>query len=199
MLRGLFVFVVVVLASTVNNAQAEPFCAIQLHVELSDGLPFRSTWIELVDSSGNTELRQEMVGPDLRICDFGFGVHTLRVGVNECFPVAISNLRLEIDHPIHLRVLLNPCALGSSAGNSCRLYFRVSNDHYEHVSGVTVSRARSLPLPTTDIFGRTQGYLMVGRGADVVFSKSGYRSESIHVECRAYENIERNVVLHDSQ
>src|SRR6266446_4740147 len=84
----------------------QEFCALTLSVADSHGAPFTSTWIELVDANGKVVLRKMMERPIEKICDFGFGEYSVRVGVNDCFPVTLSNIRLQLGAPLFLSVIL---------------------------------------------------------------------------------------------
>src|SRR5215472_14930349 len=70
-----------------------PFCALTVRVVREDCAEIKSTWLELVDDKGKVVVRTMMRGPIARTCDFGFGVHRLRVGTNECHPTEVGNIR----------------------------------------------------------------------------------------------------------
>jgi hypothetical protein len=177
-----------------SQVRAEAFCALTLHVEEAPGDPFTSTWVELVNSSGRTVLRQMMRGPELKICDFGFGPHTLRVGTNECFPVAISGLKVVLDAPIELHVILNPCVYREVMHTGCSIYFRSVDDDHAALPDVQFSPAINLGRPsTTDAFGRWQG--LFRRAYDLTFTKPGFQPSRIHIQCHDGEDVEQEVVL----
>lgn len=70
------------------SAASPDFCALTAKISDWIGTAITSTRMELVDASGHVELRR-LVGTEFQICDFTFGPHTLRIGMNECFPFAI--------------------------------------------------------------------------------------------------------------
>ena len=115
-------------------------------------------WMELVDSSGQVELRRT-VGAEFQICDFRFGPHTLRLGVNECFPLAVSNLEVRLGNPITLDVNLPKCAYGrpmygSSTGElACFTYFRTTTGDGAPLSQVEISPklGTTRPSPTLTV------------------------------------------------
>ena len=131
------------------TAHAEDFWAVRPNVHFPNGSPITSTWIELIGPDGKTELR-EMIGATARLCDFGFGPRTLRVGTNECLSAAISNLQVVIGSPLSLDVTVNGCGYRETMRNACLLYVRTFDDN-----GNPVSDAKIGPLAVnTDSYGR---------------------------------------------
>jgi hypothetical protein len=183
------VMLLVGLASA-SAAPREDFCAVTLHVVGPDGAPITSTWIELDDPSRRVVLREMMAGPTLRICDFGFGPHTLKVGTNECFPVVISDLRVVFGSPISLDVVLNACGYREIVRSACLLYFRVVDQDGHPVPDVGLARDGLLK---TDSYGR---YQTLFRGSlEFAFSKQGFAPETASVNCGSTEEIDLTVVL----
>jgi hypothetical protein len=183
--------IVAVISST---AAAEDFCALTLTVTRSDGSLNRMARIQLVDESGHGELNEMMWGPTLKICDFGFGPHSLRVGTNECLPVTISNLKVVIGYPIHLNVVLNSCGYQDIMRNACFLYLRVLDIENNAVPGAVIL-LRPIPeiQPNTDAYGRYQG-LFRGTG-DVTVTKEGYEPGMAHVRCVGTEELDVKVTM----
>jgi hypothetical protein len=181
--------------STALLAAAEPtgVCALTLNVTSARGVPIASTWVELRDASNRIELREMITGPTARICDFGFGTHTLHVGTNECYPVTISNLRVDLLHPVTLDVILNECAGGHYAGNACLLYFRVRDAAGGPVPDATISRTDGTAAQQTDSYGRLQ--LPFSGRADFTFTRVGFESRVVRVECQTARELDMEVVL----
>jgi hypothetical protein len=174
-------------------ARAEDFCAVTLKVSNSMGWPATSTWIELVDPSGRVVRKEMMSGPELKICDFGFGPHTLRVGTNECLPVAVSNVRAVFGAPLVLNVVLNGCGYREQMRSGCLAYFRTVDDHHDPVPRVAVSPLAADPPDHTDSFGRWQG--LFGGSHDLTFSAVGFEPAKVHIECKRDEEVDAEVVM----
>jgi hypothetical protein len=172
---------------------AQEFCAVSLHVSEADGKPITSTWIELVDTFGKVVRKEMMLGPNLKICDFGFGPHMLRVGVNECLPVTISNLRSVIGSPVSLNVVLNGCGYRETMRNACLIYFRVVDEGGISVPGATFSPSLTTQTPQTDSYGRYQGLFKGSH--DIVFAAPGFSPTSVHLQCSTSEEVDQQVVL----
>jgi hypothetical protein len=180
-----------------RRALAEDFCAVTLKVTGAKGEPIRSTWIELVDPSGRIVRREMMEGSEHKICDFGFGPHTLRVGTNECLPVAVSNLRLVLGYPITLNVTLNPCGYREQMRNACFVYFRTVDEDHSPIPGVSFSPRLNINIPNlTDGFGRWQGLFRAGH--DLTFTKRGFAPTVTHIQCKETEWIDVEVVMKKS-
>jgi hypothetical protein len=181
------------LQSGAPAARAEDFCAVTLKVSNSMGWPATSTWIELVDPSGRVVRKEMMRGSELKICDFGFGPHTLRVGTNECLPVAISNVRAVFGSPLFLNVVLNACGYREQMRSGCLAYFRTVDDHHDPVPDAAISPlAADLPHHT-DGFGRWQG--LFGGSHELTFSAVGFEPAKVHIECRRDEEVDAEVVM----
>lgn len=174
-------------------ARGEDFCALTLHVYEPTGIPIKSTWIELDNSSGKV-VRNEMIGSTLKICDFGFGPHTLRVGTNECLPVTISNLRMIFGSPLDLRVVLNGCGYRETVRSACLLYVRVIDAGGTPIPDVDFSPNLVLDRsPRTDSFGRYQS--LVSGNRELIFTKEGFEAERVRVQCKGTEEVDVEVTM----
>ena len=96
MIKSFFVGLrLLILAGSVvktSPAASNGFCALTVDLLAENGAPSRLTPVRLIDPSGKTVFDQQVDGPVVRICDFGFGPHKLAVGYGFCYPVTISNL-----------------------------------------------------------------------------------------------------------
>lgn len=180
------------------SAASPDFCALSVKISASDGSAINRTSIELVDSAGRVELRR-MVGAEFQICDFGFGPHTLRLGVNECFPLAVSNLEIRLGNPITLDVRLPKCAYGrpmygaSTGERACLTYFRTTAGDGEPLSQVEMSPKFGTDASLTDSYGRWQG-IMAGT-KEITFRKSGYSPQTMRISCPEAGPLEVSVAL----
>jgi hypothetical protein len=182
------------LQSRSSRARVDDFCALTLNVNGPRGEPITSTWIELVDSSGRVVRREKMQGPEHKICDFGFGPHTLRVGTNECFPVEISNLRVVFGFPVTLNVLLNSCGYREQMRSACLVYFRTVDEDHKPLAGVSFSPPLTMDRPAeTDSFGRWQG-VSPGRH-ELTFTKPGFAATTTLAQCQRDEEVDVEVVM----
>jgi hypothetical protein len=173
--------------------RADEFCAITLKVIDYDGRPITSTWIELVDPNGAIVRREMIHGPKVKICDFGFGPHELRVGTNECLPVTISNLRLVVGFPLELSVILNGCGYRDQMRNSCLLFFRVSAEDGTPIEHATFSPAIVVGPAIVDSYGRYQA-LFKGHH-NLTFSSPGFEDAPVQVECKDNEEVDVAVTM----
>ena len=175
-------------------ARAEDFCALTVNIMPDGEMPFRSTWIELDDPSGKAVLTKQVTEATFRICDFGFGPHTLRVGINECLPVAISNLQVRFGSPISLRVFTNATAYcGSGYRTGCLAYFRVVDEDGKPVSNAAFSPPLTTKPAATDSYGRWQG--LFGGNRDLRFTAPGFSPATVNIQCRQDEEVDRLVVM----
>lgn len=170
------------------------FCAVTLNVTGPKGEPIASTWIELVDPAGHVVRREMMHGSEHKICDFGFGPHTLRVGTNECLPVAISNLRVVFGQPLMLNVVLNDCGYRGRIRTGCLIYLRALQEDKAPIADVSLSpNLDPNGSHQTDAFGRYQSLF---RGAyDLSLAKSGFETTTTHIQCQRDEEVDVEVVM----
>jgi hypothetical protein len=80
---------------------AAPACGLTVRV-LSGGKPAGISRVRLIAPDGTVERDDEVRGGEDKICDFGPGPHTLIVGEDQCYPTRITNIRLDLDHPLVL-------------------------------------------------------------------------------------------------
>lgn len=90
-------------------AQTKEFCALSVELVPVRGTQLRHIPVRLLDQSGKAVFDEQVNNPAFRICDFGFGPHTLVVGSSNCHPMEIHGLRLRFGEPITLTVPLNEC------------------------------------------------------------------------------------------
>ena len=182
----------------IPSIMAEDFCALTLDVVTSDGKPGTVSSVELLDSSGQRVLTKEVAGPTVRICDFGFGRHTLRVGTKDCLPVSIENLQLVIGKPIHLKVIRNRCSYQHSVRSACLLYLRAVESGGRPVEGAELSLWHPPGPPhKTDSYGRFQ-ILYSGRH-DIVLTREGFEAAKVRAECKGTEELDIKVVMEKSR
>ena len=115
--------IVAIVAFACAASAADGFCGVIVNISAQSGQPVNSTLIEVLDSTGKVVRSEFTKGPQYRLCDFGFGAHSIRVGANECIPVTISNLKILLHSQLVLDVILNRCS-PHMMRNSCFLYFR---------------------------------------------------------------------------
>jgi hypothetical protein len=180
------------LQQTHSLARGEDFCALTVNIVPEGGKPFTSTWIELEDPSGKIVLRRQVTDPTFRICDFGFGPHTLRVGTNECLPVAVSNLQLRIGSPISLKIVPNVCGYRSMR-RGCFVYFRVVDEEGNAVPGATFSPPLTTEAARADSYGRWQS-LFEG-SHEITFKAQGFDPATVNIRCRQDEETDELVVM----
>ena len=180
------------------SAASPDFCALSVKISDWDGKAINSIYIELVDSSDHVELRR-MVRAEFQICDFGFGPHTLRLGVSECFPLAISNLEVRLGNPITLDVRLPRCAYGRpmygsfTGERACFSYFRTTTGDGAPLPQVEISPQLGTEASLTDSYGRWQGIFAGTK--EMTFSKRGYTPKTLRVSCPDAGPIEVSVAL----
>lgn len=172
---------------------AETFCAVSVKVVNASGGSIASSWIELVDPQGRIVRRENIQGETFKICDFGFGPHTLRIGTNECLPVSISNLRVVFGHPLNLVAVLNACGYREQMRNACLLFARAVDSAHQPIAEVELLPKLGADIQTTDLYGRWQG-LFKGH-KELVFAKNGFAPANLSLLCNADEEHDVEIVM----
>ncbi len=190
-IRALRVIAIGVCAFAANAAAAE-FCALTVDIIGTDGHPARLTPVRLIDPSGKTVFDKEVEGSSVKICDFGFGPHTLMVGYRHCYPVSIPNLVLRLDEPLRLVVRLNQCARDGMRDNVCLVYLRVHDPSGSPVENAVV--VSSSDAPRTDSFGRVMNYVLTGTSI-IVIRAPGFLEANIPLTCMSTEEIDKEITL----
>lgn len=189
------VVLIVIAGCYVSGAAfAEDFCALSVEVQFHDGSPARLTPVRLVDPSGKVVFDEQAEKSTFRICDFGFGPHSLVVGYGFCYPTTVSGLELHLGRPIHLMVRLNECPPHVSRG-SCSVYLRARSPSGSALENVSVSWGTGGPPGATDAYGRVGTSLVGPATTTAILTKEGYIPESIALHCTKSEGIEREIVL----
>ena len=170
-------------------------CALTAYVQDAKGAPVSRTWVELFDQRSTVVFSGLVDSNPVRICDFGFGTHTLRVGRHGCFPVTVSNLQFMFAKPIVLRIVLNACVIGDM-WFGCPVYFRIRSVDNQKLANIKiVSEQRST---VTDAYGRAQFMMGTSTTETFVFEGQGYEAARQSVSCRDRSIVEREIILERS-
>lgn len=183
------------LSAVDGRARAAEFCALTVDIIRPDGSPARFTPVRFLDPAGKALLDETVESSTLRICDFGFGPHTLVIGHSYCHPVAFEGLRLRLDEPIHLIARLNTCSRDRWPGNLCSVYLRVRDAGGGRIGGALLRWNAPTPGATSDSMGRLAAFLVGGDKTTATVSKVGYVTSTLSLACAGSEDIEIEVVL----
>lgn len=169
------------LALTGNCAD---FCAVRLSVTLPNGNRVSSGHVELIDPLGNVVRRTDFVDGHAELCDFGFGLHSIRVSKDGFLPVVISGIRLVYQEAQELRIVLNAghnVGTGISAGIACMAYVRVMGTEGAPLTGVRATNQGF--VYESDSYGRMGLLVPLKSFADFRFEKAGFQARTISLGC----------------
>jgi hypothetical protein len=173
------------------------FCALKISAVSEDGTPLRNAFAELVDPSGQMIRRQEVVEGRAEFCDFGFGYHSILVRGkdDDTCDTMVKNVKVIYGRPQQIKVILNSCLEYRIAdgGNACFIYLRVSSKTGERIQTAKILKDDGLQI-ITDEYGRAQIGIRLFSGADLTFSKNGYETRKVHVEC-PYVPVEKEMTI----
>jgi hypothetical protein len=164
----------------------DTFCALKLFVESEDGLRIRNALAELLDPSGKIIQSREVIEGHAEFCDFGFGYHSILVRgtSDDACDTMVKNVKVIYGQSQQIKVILNGC-LGYRVGdisNGCFVYLRVSSETGEQLQGTKVLCDDRLQL-FTDEYGRAQVGIHLFSGLELTFSRNGFETQNVHVEC----------------
>ena len=175
-------------------SQAAEFCAITLDVRMADGTPSRYAHVALINPEGKVVWQTLSRQPEVRICDFGFGTHSLRVSSYGYFPVTFADLRLILGMPLHLKAVLNQEPYGDPMHSGCWVYLRVRSEDDKPVPYATfVPSLYDLQEARVDGYGRYQTLFWGTR--EITFSAPGFLSSKTTLECKDGEAVEQLVLM----
>jgi hypothetical protein len=179
-----------------SNAQSS-FCAVKLSAESINGLPVQSAFAELIDPSGKIIQRREIVKGQADFCDFGFGYHAIliRGKTDDDCQTIVKNVKVVYGLSQQIKVILHSCLEYriSDMANACFIYLRVSSLAGEQLQGVNIHRDNGQPL-FTDEYGRARIGIPVFSAKDVAFSKNGFETQKVHIECQ-YTPVEKDMTI----
>lgn len=187
-MRGLFLLVFFLWP-----LEAEDFCALRVRVVNSNGVPAHIVRITLLNEAGGADFDSLVEGGDVRICDFSFGAHTLRVGSNECLPSTVENIRLVFGRPLDLKVVQNSCSYRISGRMGCFIYVRVTDERKVPLADTAIRGLSPAEGAKTDGYGRFQGLFSDER--EVELSHEGYQTKRVPVSCKSDEEVNLGVAL----
>ena len=176
-------------------AKAAEFCALRLMVTDAKGRLVGAVPVELIDAEGHVESKGATRDGVLEICDFDFGMHSVRVGSAGCFPTTVSNISLDPGVPLHLTVLLNSCGGSHYVRTYCQAYFRVLSADGRALGEVDVRPSGGGLSRKTDKYGRVVFPMSPESRVLFTFSAAGYQKQETEVACRVVEAIERKVFM----
>lgn len=180
------------LGGKVSLLKAQDYCALIVDLQSANGSPAKSVPVRLYDPQGKLVLDELSSGPRVRVCDFGFGPHSLQIGYNHCFPTTFPNLRLRLGRPISLSVRLQRCEPDTWEG-SCSLYLRISDGADRPLEGVALLIDRKT-VGLSDPFGRVEGFFL-DQTVKAKVAKTGYGSQELELHCSQGEVFERALRL----
>jgi hypothetical protein len=172
---------------------AAAFCAVELRVFDTQGRGLASP-IEVVDSAGRVvaKTKTDDAG-EVGICDFGFGLHEIRVAPNQCNSTVIDGVRLIYGRTQRFSAVLNSCL--HYQRSQCLAYFRVrEREGNSGLRDVTVRTGRG-HTETTDEYGRAGFYFPHGETETFTFMKAGFKGSEVKLHCKDPVGLEREVSL----
>jgi hypothetical protein len=179
----------------VGLAHAEDLCVLKVYVHAIGGALKSNTRVQLWDSKGSLKFNDlSAADGSVKICDFGFGPHSVIVGPDSCYPTSISIERIEPEHSIELHVIDNCPALPDVWRTFCTAYVRVKASSGAPVAGAVITPGSTRGPPVTDGYGRVWVYLKPGV-IPLTISRDSFSPKVVPITCRHAEDIEKEIVL----
>lgn len=147
------------------------FCAVRLEVTDDQGRPVSGEY-RLVYSAGNVGASGTVKDGRAEVCDWEFGVYSLKVTKPGFYSTVIDPVHFIYGHSQLLRIVLNPYVRHGVTDSRCLCYFRVRDSAGGLLSGVEVKAGDQ--VLHTDQYGRVE---VVSAGCQDLlarFEKPGY-------------------------
>jgi hypothetical protein len=165
-------------------------------VTLPDGKPVNKP-VELRDNTGAILDRVTPVEGHVRLCDLGFGAHSIEIGdENECDHLSIRNVVDAWPHPRIIKAVFNPSCGAESLVRpaGCYVALRITD-----VRGVPVPEVRLDgygPQLRSDLYGRIWLVLKWDDPAHVTLANPRFYSEAVDLRCtKPQQRLELHVTL----
>lgn len=174
-------------------------CALTFRVVSPDGRLGGMVRADLIDHEGNivaSTLTEKGLG---KICDFDFGVYSLKVAPGECIPTVLTNIWFLPGYPLSLTVVANSCGYRPDHVVGCRAYARVVGEDGRAIPGAEVIPGGARWRKVADRYGRVLFGMGRGTTIPVKVSSAGFAPSEITATCKDSEIIEIRVTLKKSE
>lgn len=172
------------------------FCAVRVILKDKNGKS-ASALVELRNAAG--EVVQHSTADDgvAEFCDFEFGEYSIKIGGTTCAELIIPQVRVSFGLTHVYWAYVNECAgWDVSLEGACRIYIRASSSTGEKLPGVSVALSQPSEIKAfTDSYGRALVNMTLGKSSVLVFSKSGYISQSQALTCASPGIAERKIIM----
>ena len=176
---------------SVSTASGQEFCAITAKLVTPDGKLVNQAEVNLLDELGMVVASGMTINGTLRICDYGLGVHSIVITRGDSYPSTISKLRLDLDHPISLVIIINPLGYDPrNWGRGCHLFIRAVDAQGNPLSDVSIQTGlKDAHLVEFDKFGRYQ--MLFSGHLSVVLFKEGFETSKANITCSKEQSSSR--------
>jgi hypothetical protein len=165
------------------------FQACLLHLEFVDvaGKPRRGINIDikLVDVQHGKSIEFTSGGPTASICDYDFGIHTLKISYPNCFEFVVYDIGKNYPKEETHKFIVPSCRGGTvgAGGNACLLHLRVSGNAWsDEISGARVL-SDGLEKGKTDEYGRFTTFVKLGEEATFIVESNDFSAKAFKVKC----------------
>ena len=175
-------------------AAAGDLCGVTVRVADETGIPL-SVPVRLFGPDEKLVIATESNRDGIaQFCDFGFGLHSILVGDDNCNSVMIRRVRFPFPEQYEFRVVLSRCAnRGGYIGNACEAYIRVVLETGEPASGVEVAASGS--SVKTDRYGRASLLVHMGKQLQLTLWGPEYETTGVPIDCGDRWRIEKQVLV----
>jgi hypothetical protein len=170
-------------------------CPLVVNVTGPGKEPVSGVTVELEDSQGAVVFRGRSGSSSVKICDFGFGRHTLVVDRRGCWPTRLEIKGLAGPLESQLNVTVNDCP-PEQWRTGCLVHMRIrTKEDGRSVRDALVTSIPSGVRRRSDAYGRVWPLVAPGATTKLVISAAGFSEESSEVRCKSTELIELPVTL----
>jgi hypothetical protein len=160
-----------------------------LHLEFVDvdGKPRQgiNINIQLVDWRNGKTVELTSGGPTASICDYDFGIHTLKISHPHCFEFVVYDIGKNYPQEETHKFIVPSCRGGTvgAGGNACPLHLRVHGNAWgDEISGARVV-SDGLEKGKTDEYGRLTTFVKLGEESTFIVESNDFNTKSFKVKC----------------
>lgn len=175
-----------------NHLQGADLCLLQVNFVDQGGRLNQGLEVELVEAgaTGTVLFRATLKDAELKICDYPFGEHVLKVRRPFCFEISLFRIGRYYPEEEKFEVITPSCRgaqLWGEGGTGCALHLRISDAmSLLPIAGAKVSiqnGASSFEPDKADSYGRIHTLIAKAAPSKLVVESPGFRPQSLTVEC----------------
>lgn len=188
-------FFVVMLFCSINGFAFES-CLLRLEFVDANGRPDLGLEIELRDSGGKSLTRFIATKGSANICDYPFGLHSLKLAHPGCFELLVYGIGKDYPREEIRRIITPDCSVSQASGaggNACSLLLRITKSNQDLPFPAAKVYFDGIEQGESDSYGRFDALVAENKISEISVSAKGFITEKFRVKCDVEFNRQRKL------